>query len=50
MSVCDAWGCGSHLETMRKIINKLLRIAEQEDGKDVSFYLHLHAFKLNNHY
>lgn len=40
-SVCDVWSCSSHLETTRTSIHKLPRKAEQENGKNVSFCLHL---------
>lgn len=47
--VRDAWSCSSHLTTMRRVIHKLLGVAEQENGKNVSFCSHLCAFILNNH-
>lgn len=47
-SVCDGWCCSSHLVVMRTGIHKVLRKAEQENGKNVSFCLHLHAFELNS--
>ena len=37
MSVCDIWSCSTHPETTRRDINEVLRRAEQEDGKNVSF-------------